>query len=109
MRVWTYLRPFEYSGLDCVVEVTLTLKETISRLFINNELVDEQSMAYSAGAKTFVHPLPSQSGETACVKSGYYNSWNIAIAVIENEFGEVPIDQELKHFVLVVPRCVVQM
>ena len=85
MRVWTYLRPFEYSGLDCVVEVTLTLKETISRLFINNELVDEQSMAYSAGAKTFVHPLPSQSGETACVKSGYYNSWNIAIAVIENE------------------------
>jgi len=50
MRVWTYLRPFEYRGLDCVVEVTLTLKETISRLFIDNELVDEQSLAYSAGA-----------------------------------------------------------
>ena len=33
MRVWTYLRPFEYRGLDCVVEVTLTFKETISRLF----------------------------------------------------------------------------
>ena len=58
MRVWTYLRPFEYRGLDCVVEVTLTLKETISRLFIDNELVDEQSLVYSAGGTTFVHPLP---------------------------------------------------
>ena len=85
MRVWTYLRPFEYRGLDCVVEVTLTLKETISRLFVDNELVDEQSLAYSAGATTFVHPLPSASGQTAQVKSGYYNWWNIGIAVSEGE------------------------
>jgi intracellular septation protein A len=83
MRVWTYLRPFEYRGLDCVVEVTLTLKETISRLFVDNELVDEQSLAYSAGAITFVHPLPSVSSQTARVKAGYYNWWNIGIAVIE--------------------------
>ena len=85
MRVWTYLRPFEYRGLDCVVEVTLTLKETISRLFIDNELVDEQSLAYSAGGTTFVHPLPSASGQTAQVKAGYYNWWNIGIAVSEGE------------------------
>ena len=85
MRVWTYIRPFEYAGLDCVVEVTLTLKETISRLFVDNELVDEQSLAYSAGATTFVHPLPSVSGQTAQVKSGYYNWWNIGIAVSEGE------------------------
>ena len=85
MRVWTYIRPFEYHGLDCVVEVTLTLKETISRLFVDNELVDEQSLAYSAGATTFVHPLPSVSGQTAQVKSGYYNWWNIGIAVSEGE------------------------
>ena len=83
MRVWTYIRPFEYRGLDCVVEVTLTLKETISRLFVDNELVDEQSLAYSAGAITFVHPLPSVSSQTARVKAGYYNWWNIGIAVIE--------------------------
>ena len=50
MRIWTYLRPFEYRGLDCVVEVTLTLKETISRLFIDNELVDEQSLPTRRGA-----------------------------------------------------------
>ena len=85
MRVWTYIRPFEYRGLDCVVEVTLTLKETISRLFVDNELVDEQSLAYLAGATTFVHPLPSVSGQTAQVKSGYYNWWNIGIAVSEGE------------------------
>ena len=85
MRVWTYLRPFEYRGLDCVVEVTLTFKETISRLFVDNELMDEQSLAYSAGATTFVHPLPSSSGQTARVKSGYYNWWNIGIAVIEGD------------------------
>ena len=84
MRVWTYIRPFEYRGLDCVVEVTLTLKETISRLFVDNELVDEQSLAYSAGAITFVHPLPSVSSQTARVKAGYYNWWNIGIAVIED-------------------------
>ena len=83
MRVWTYIRPFEYHGLDCVVEVTLTLKETISRLFVDNELMDEQSLAYSAGAITFVHPLPSVSSQTARVKAGYYNWWNIGIAVIE--------------------------
>jgi len=83
MRVWTYIRPFEYRGLDCVVEVTLTLKETISRLFVDNELVDEQSLAYSAGAITFVHPLPSVSSQTARVKAGYYSWWNIGIAVIE--------------------------
>lgn len=85
MRVWTYLRPFEYRGLDCVVEVTLTLKETISRLFIDNELVDEQSLAYSAGGTTFVHPLPSALGQTAQVKAGYYNWWNIGIAVSDGE------------------------
>jgi len=85
MRVWTYIRPFEYRGLDCVVEVTLTLKETISRLFVDNELVDEQSLAYSAGATTFVHSLPSASTETARVKSGYFNWWNIGIVVIEGE------------------------
>ena len=81
MRVWTYLRPFEYRGLDCVVEVTLTFKETISRLFVDNELMDEQSLAYSAGATTFVHPLPSSSGQTAQVKSGYYNWWNIGCKI----------------------------
>jgi intracellular septation protein A len=85
MRVWTYLRPFEYRGLDCVVEVSITFKATISRLFVNNELVDEQSMTFAAGATTFVHPLPGPLGETACVKSGYYNWWNIAIAVMEGE------------------------
>ena len=85
MRVWTYLRPFEYRGLDCVVEVTLTFKETISRLFVDSELVDEQSLAYSAGATTFVHPLVSSSGQTARVKSGYYNWWNIGIAVMEGD------------------------
>ena len=85
MRVWTYLRPFKYCELDCVVEVTLTLKETISRLFIGNELVDEQFLAYSAGGTTFVHPLPSASGQTAQVKAGYYNWWNIGIAVSEGE------------------------
>jgi intracellular septation protein A len=30
-----------------------------------------------------VHPLPSVSGQTARVKAGYYNWWNIGIAVIE--------------------------
>jgi intracellular septation protein A len=85
MRVWTYLRPFEYRGRDCVVEVTLTFKETISRLFVDNELVDEQSLAYSAGVTTFLHPLPSSSGQTTWVKSGYYNWWNIGIAVSEGE------------------------
>jgi intracellular septation protein A len=47
--------------------------------------MDEQSLAYSAGATTFVHPLPSSSGQTARVKSGYYNWWNIGIAVIEGD------------------------
>ena len=85
MRLWTYLRPFEYRGRDCVVEVTLTFTETISRLFVDNELVDEQSLAYSAGSTTFVHPLPDVSGQTAQVKAGAYYLWNIGIVVTEGE------------------------
>ena len=63
----------------------MTFKATISRLFVDSELVDEQSIAFSAGATTFVHPLPGPLGETGCVKSGYYNWYNIAIAVSEGE------------------------
>lgn len=85
MRIWTYLRAFDYRGLNCVVEVSVTFTETISRLFVGNELVDEQSLAYSEGLTTFVHLLSGPSGETARVRSGYYNWWNIGISVVEGD------------------------
>ena len=84
MKIWSYSRPFTFHGHSCEVKVTLTGSETISSLYVDDFLVDEQSIKYIEGLTTFVHPLQTKSGFEAKVESGYFNWWNIGIAVIEN-------------------------
>ena len=65
------------------MKVTLTQSETISSLYVDDLLVDEQSIKYTDGLITFIHPLQSSSGYEAKVESGYFNWRNVGIAVIE--------------------------
>jgi intracellular septation protein A len=85
MRIWTYLRPFSHRGVDYVVEVSLTLSQTFSRLFRGNELVDEQSVHHMDGIQTFVHALSSDAGEAARVEVGYVSWWSVGVAVMHGE------------------------
>jgi len=84
MKIWSYSRPFTFHGHSCEIKVTLTQSETISSLSIDNFLVDEQSIKYTDGITTFVHPLRTPSGFEAKVEVGYFNWRNIGIAVTEN-------------------------
>ena len=84
MQIWSYSRPFKFHGHSCEVKVTLTQSETISSLFIDDLLFDEQSIKYSDGIITFAHPFQTSSGLEAEVESGYFNWRNIGIAVREN-------------------------
>ena len=84
MKIWSYSRPFTFHGHSCEIKVTLTQSETISLLFIDNFLVDEQSIKYTDGITTFVHPLRTPSGFEAKVEVGYFNWRNVGIAVTEN-------------------------
>ena len=84
MKIWSYSRPFTFHGHSCEVKVTLTHSETISSLYVDDLLVDEQSIKYTDGLITFIHPLQSSSGYEAKVESGYFNWRDVGIAVIEN-------------------------
>ena len=84
MKIWSYSRPFTFHDHRCEVKVTLTRSETISSLYVDDLLVDEQSIKYIDGLITFVHPLKTSSGHEAQVESGYFNWWNVGIAVTEN-------------------------
>ena len=84
MKIWSYSRPFTFHGHSCEIKVTLTQRETISSLFIDNFLVDEQAIKYTDGITTFVHPLRTPSGFEAKVEVGYFNWRNVGIAVTEN-------------------------
>ena len=84
MKIWSYSRPFTFHSHSCEIKVTLTQSETISSLFIDDFLIDEQSIKYSDGIITFVHPLKTPSGFEAQVESGYFNWRNVGIAVTEN-------------------------
>ncbi len=68
MRIWSDSRPFTFHEHSCEVKVTLTQSETISSLFIDDLLVDEQSINYSDGIITFIHPLQTSSGFEAEVR-----------------------------------------
>ena len=84
MKIWSYSRAFTFHGHSCEVKVKLTQSETISSLFVDDLLVDEQSIKYTDGLITFVHPLQTSSGFGAEVHSGYFNWRNVGIAVTEN-------------------------
>jgi len=58
MRLWTSLRPFPYDAQRYVLEVSLTFSKTQARLFRDEELLAEQSHAYTEGPATFVFNLP---------------------------------------------------
>jgi intracellular septation protein A len=58
MRLWTFLRPFPYNAQRYVLEVSLTFSKTQARLFRDEELLAEQSHAYTEGPATFVFNLP---------------------------------------------------
>ena len=85
MRIWTYLRPFSHCEADYTVEVSLTFTQTVSRLFLGTELLDEQSVHHMDGIQTFVHVLPGGEGELARVEVGYISWWSMGVAVIESE------------------------
>ena len=84
MKIWSYSRPFTFHGHSCEVKVTSTHSETISSLYVDDLLVDKQSIKYTDGPITFIHPLRSSSGYEAKVESGYFNWRNVGIAVTEN-------------------------
>ena len=84
MKIWSYSRPFIFHGHSCEVIVTLTRSETISSLYVDDLLIDVQSIRYADGITTFVHPLQTPSGFEAEVESGYFNWRNVGIAVTEN-------------------------
>jgi hypothetical protein len=73
MQIWSYVRRFSFHGHDCEVKVRLTFIETISSLYVDDILVDEQSIKYTEGLITFLHPLKMQTGFEAQVESGYFN------------------------------------
>ena len=83
MKIWSYSRSFTFHGHSCEVKVTLTQSETISSLYVDDLLVDEQSIKYIDGLVTFIHPLQTSSGFDAEVQSGYFNWWNVGVAVTE--------------------------
>ena len=83
MQIWSYLRPFNFHGYECLVRVTVTLSKVTSSLYANERLLDEQSISYMEGTTTFIHSLKALDKSEAQVESGYFNSWNIGIAVIE--------------------------
>ena len=85
MRIWTYLRPFSYRGLDYSVEVSFTFSHAFSWLFRGNELLDEQSVHHMDGIQTFVHALPADAGEDTRVEVGYVSWWSVGIAVLQGE------------------------
>ena len=85
MQIWSYLRPFNFHGHECLVRVTLTLSKVTSSLYANERLLDEQSISYTDGTTTFIHSLKALDKSEAQVESGYFNWWNIGIAVIEDE------------------------
>ena len=70
MKIWSYSRSFTFHGHSCEVKVTLTQSETISSLYVDDLLVDEQSIKYIDGLVTFIHPLQTSSGFDAEVQSG---------------------------------------
>ena len=111
MRLWTFLRPFPYDAQRYVLEVSLTFSQTQARLFRDEELLAEQSHAYTEGPATFVFNLPhgltsdlsnpsdevlgavsegvhGDSGESnqkrsAQLMAGFDNGGSLAIAVTE--------------------------
>ena len=111
MRLWTFLRPFPYDAQRYVLEVSLTFSKTQARLFRDEELLAEQSNAYTEGPATFVFNLPhgltsdlpnpsdevlgvvsegvhGDSGESnqkrsAQLMAGFDNGGSLAIAVTE--------------------------
>ena len=111
MRLWTFLRPFPYDAQSYVLEVSLTFSKTQARLFRDEELLAEQSHAYTEGPATFVFNLPhgltsdlpnpsdevlgavsegvhGDSGESnqkrsAQLMAGFDNGGSLAIAVTE--------------------------
>ena len=85
MRIWTYLRPFSHNGNDYTVEVFFTLSHTVSRLFKDSELLDEQSVHHMDGVQTFVHTVPIESIEPLRIEVGYVSWWSVGIAVFEGE------------------------
>ena len=84
MQIWSYLRPFNFHGYECLVRVTLTLSKVTSSLYANERLLDEQSISYTEGTTTFIHSLKALDKSEAQVESGYFNWWNVGIAVIED-------------------------
>ena len=57
MRLWTFLRPFQYDSQTYVLEVSLSFTKTIARLFQGNALLAEQSQSHREGAVTFTFDL----------------------------------------------------
>ena len=84
MKIWSYFRPFNFRGYECLVKVTLTFSKVTSSLYVNESLIDEQSMSYMEGTTTFIHSLEALDKSEAHVESGYFNWWNTGIAVIED-------------------------
>ena len=71
MRIWTYLRPFSFREEAYTVEVFFTFAHTVSRLFLGDRLLDEQSVHHMNGIQVLVHSLTSADGEQAKIEVGY--------------------------------------
>ena len=85
MRIWTYLRPFSFRDEAYTVEVFFTFTHTVSRLFLGDRLLDEQSVHHMNGIQVLVHSLTSADGEPAKIEVGYVNWWSVGIAVFQGD------------------------
>ncbi len=84
MRIWTYVRPFQYRNEDYEVKFHFTFTTYTSQLFHNGRLLDEQTCRYDAGLKVIEHSLEfNDQPSKVTVSVGYYSMWNVGIEVRE--------------------------
>ena len=85
MRIWTYVRPFQYQNDGYEVKFFFSLLTYTSQLFCNGKLIDEATHSFSNDLQVIEHKFtsPSPAAELT-VSVGYFSWWNVGIEVREN-------------------------
>ena len=84
MRIWTYVRPFNYEGNQYEVKFSYSFTTCTSQLFCNGSLLDESTYQLSKGLKVIKHQLESQHKTIDVeVSVGYISWWSVGVEVRE--------------------------
>lgn len=85
MRLWTYVRPFQYKDEDYTVKFSFSFLTYTSQLFCNGTLIDECTHSFKSELKVIEHTFQHNNQPSkVTVSVGYYSWWNIGIEVREN-------------------------